>query len=136
MRWCPWLAACLLALTTPAASAPQASEIRQYLAEHFDEHLDEWVASLRSQLPHDLGQGLRMVAIDRDGQLLVVLLEVPEDFEAQFTSEDVARPAVEGFCRDGGAVYLFEAGLRLRVDTRAPGGERRTGLVVDRCPLA
>lgn len=97
----------------------------------------EYAAGMQSLVGREFGI-LRIVAVNNEGDVLVVTMDGPAGWRTSLSPEQVTEEFVEGFCRpsadnpEPGA--FFDGTISLRVDTTEDGEGRQIGRAVDGCP--
>jgi hypothetical protein len=92
------------------------------------------VARVRPHLPQDFAHGSRLVDTRAEGQMVIMVVEVPGEWLEQGRAV-FERSFIMGFCSEGENIF-FDNGISVRIDTltRGAGGNPRTGTVFTACP--
>lgn len=112
----------------PARPAPQGAQAQLPTAAQIAQ-------TLQSQLPIDLGNGIRAIAISSEGQTLVWTIDIPAAVMEGHNVGEVTEPLRTGFCSGPGA-DIFRRGISLRIDVGIGGGPPARGELITGCPAA
>ena len=96
--------------------------------------IEQLAALIRANLPRAFGRYLVLVDAQAEDGVLVVVVTGPQRAFDQLGEAEIARLFANGFCRGENRQSFFDAGLRLRVDTRSESGRRTRGSLIDHCP--
>ena len=103
------------------AFASEASDLASQLA-----------TSLQSMVGQDQGNGLTIAAIRAEDETLVIEIDGPAAWRSNRDPKYLNELFVGGFCTS--AAFVFERGMKLRLDTTEAAGNKQTGPINDHCP--
>jgi hypothetical protein len=114
--------------TAPVQPAPPAAQAQLPTATQIAQ-------TLQSQVPIDLGNGIRANAVSSEGETLVWTIDIPAEVMAGHNVGEVTEPLRIGFCSGPGAA-IFLRGISLRIDVGIGGGPPARGDLITSCPAA
>jgi hypothetical protein len=91
--------------------------------------------TLQREVPIDLGNGIRAIAISSEGQTLVWTIDIPAAVMEGHSIAEATGPLRTGFCSGPGAA-IFLRGISLRIDVGIGGGPPARGELLTSCPAA
>lgn len=103
------------------AMASEASDLASQLA-----------SSLQSMVGQDQGDGLTVAAIRAEDETLVIEIDGPAAWRSNRDPKVLNDAFLTGFCKK--AAFIFERGMKLRLDTTEAGGNKLSGPIDDHCP--
>lgn len=103
------------------AFASEASDLASQLA-----------TSLQSMVGQDQGNGMTVTAIRAEDETLVIEIDGPAAWRSNRDPKYLNELFLGGFCKN--AAFVFERGMKLRLDTTEAAGNRLTGPINDHCP--
>ena len=103
------------------AIASEASDLASRLA-----------TSVQAMVGQVQSNGLTIAAIRAEDETLVVEIDGPAGWRSSRDSKALTDQFLGGFCKYG--AFIFERGMKLRVDTTEAAGDKLTGSINDHCP--
>ena len=103
------------------AIASEASDLASQLA-----------TSLQSMVGEDQGNGLTVAVIRAEDETLVIEIDGPAAWRSNRDPKYLNDLFLGGFCKN--AAFVFERGMKLRLDTTEAAANKLAGPINDHCP--